>query len=252
MRRIDSPKNDQVKAWKKLHTRKGREKEQQFLIEGFHLIEEAMKSSITIETLLLTDETSVPQSWQLNKLDCVEISQSVMKEISETKTPQGIAAVCQIPAKPSVQVNGGQFLLIDRVQDPGNVGTMIRTADAAGLTAVILGQGCADLYNSKVIRASQGSLFHLPVIIAELSTWIAHCKETGIPVFGTALKGASSYSAIEPQSDFALLVGNEGEGVTPSLLATCDQNMYIPIYGQAESLNVAVATGILLYYLRAN
>ncbi|KPD01469.1 putative TrmH family tRNA/rRNA methyltransferase [Geobacillus sp. BCO2] len=142
-------------------------------------------------------------------------------------------------------------LLIDAVQDPGNLGTMIRTADAAGIDAVILGEGCADLYNAKVVRATQGSLFHLPVVNGDLAQWIARFKEQGIPVYGTALEKAVDYRTVPLSSSFALLVGNEGSGIRPELLGLTTENVYIPIYGQAESLNVAVAAGILLYSLQA-
>ncbi|WP_041822494.1 TrmH family RNA methyltransferase [Alkalihalophilus pseudofirmus] len=250
MKRIDSVKNEQVKGWKKLHTKKGRDKAGRFLIEGFHLVEEALKAKFHIEVILMTEQTVLPLTWEVYENDIIIVSPQVLKEISETETPQGIAAVCAIPAPPSMTTLSGQFLLIDRVQDPGNIGTMIRTADAAGMTGVVLGEGSVDLFNSKVIRASQGSIFHMPVIRGSLIEWVEKLKEKNIPVFGTSLTEASSYTAIEPQPEFALIVGNEGEGVQSELLEGSDQNIYIPIYGQAESLNVAVATGILLYYLK--
>lgn len=250
MRRIDSSKNEQVKAWKKLHTKKGREKAGQFLVEGFHLVEEALRASIKVNTVLLTDDTILPTEWSLSELDVIVLSPQVMKELAETETPQGVIAVCELPESPDAEVTEGKYLLVDRVQDPGNLGTMIRTADSAGLTGVVVGDGCVDIFNGKLIRASQGSIFHLPVLKGDLLDWIKRFKQAKIPVFGTALKDASSYSAIEPQRDFALLMGNEGEGVSAELLELSDQNLYIPIYGEAESLNVAVATGILLYYLR--
>ncbi|MCM3759700.1 RNA methyltransferase [Alkalihalobacillus oceani] len=250
MRRIDSSKNEQVKGWKKLHTKKGREKAGQFLVEGFHLVEEALRASIKVNTVLLTDDTILPPEWSLSELDVIMLSPQVMKELAETETPQGVIAVCELPESPAAEITEGKYLLVDRVQDPGNLGTMIRTADSAGLTGVVVGDGCVDIFNGKLIRASQGSIFHLPVLKGDLLDWIERFKQAQIPVFGTALKGASSYSAIEPQRDFALLMGNEGEGVSAELLELTDQNLYIPIYGEAESLNVAVATGILLYYLR--
>ncbi|BAB06831.1 RNA methyltransferase [Halalkalibacterium halodurans] len=250
MKQIDSPKNELVKKWKKLHTKKGRDQSGQFLIEGYHLVEEALKSTITIETILVTESVTLPTAWHVDERDVILVSDRVMADLTETKTPQGIAAICHIPDEPSFQELEGMFLCIDHVQDPGNVGTMIRTCDAAGMSAVIVSEGSVDIYNSKVVRASQGSIFHLPVIKGDLHGWVDQFKEAGIPVFGTALEGGSTYTAIEPQARFALLVGNEGEGVEPELLDKADQNLYIPLYGKAESLNVAVATGILLYYLR--
>ena len=140
-----------------------------------------------------------------------------------------------------------KLLLLDRVQDPGNLGTLIRTADAAGVDAIILGEGCADPYNPKVVRATQGSLFHLPLIKADLSEFI---DELEIPVYGTALEEAIPFKQVEPSETFALLVGNEGQGVSEELLGKTTKNLYIPIYGKSESLNVGIAAGILMYYLR--
>jgi TrmH family RNA methyltransferase len=142
------------------------------------------------------------------------------------------------------------YLLLDAVQDPGNLGTMIRTADAAGIDAVIIGRGSVDIYNSKVLRAAQGSHFHLPIISGDLHEWIDKLQENDISVFGTALEGASVYTDITPTDSFALIVGNEGNGVGKDILSSTTANLYIPIYGKSESLNVAVATGILLYYLK--
>lgn len=248
MKRIESPKNERVKEIKKLHTKKGRDKSKEFFIEGEHIIEEALKSSIMIKEIFIREEYVPKQEWDLSNIPLTYVTDRVMKEMSDTETPQGIAAICEVLYY-DLDVSKGTYLLIDGVQDPGNVGTMIRTADAAGITAVILGQGTVDMYNSKVIRATQGSLFHIPVVRMDLESWVDENKE--IPVFGTALENASTYSSIEPQEHFALIVGNEGEGVSSSLLNQTDQNLYVPIYGQAESLNVAVATGILLYHLKA-
>ncbi|WP_307728714.1 TrmH family RNA methyltransferase [Alkalicoccobacillus plakortidis] len=164
-----------------------------------------------------------------------------MKDLSETDSPQGVIAVCVLPGYVEVPARSGRFLMIDRVQDPGNIGTLIRTADAVGLDGIILEKGSVDIYNSKVIRASQGSIFHVPIVKGDLLEWVHTFKQAGVPVFGTSLQQASSYTAIEPQKNFALILGNEGEGVQKQLLDETDQNLYIPIYGKAESLNVAIA-----------
>ncbi|WP_026671566.1 TrmH family RNA methyltransferase [Alkalihalobacterium bogoriense] len=251
MNRIESVKNTKIKNWKKLHTKKGRTQSGQFFIEGVHLVEEALRSTIEIEELVVEETFSFPSEWDIDNLSMTYVTSQVMKELSETETPQGIAAICkQIDNKK--KFTRGMFLLIDGVQDPGNVGTLIRTADAVGVTAVILGEGTADMYNSKVIRATQGSLFHVPIYKQDLYETVLTCKQEGIPVYGTALEHASVYSEIPPVDEFALIVGNEGEGVSKKVLEQTDQNLYIPIFGRAESLNVSVATGVLLYHLRKN
>ena len=140
-----------------------------------------------------------------------------------------------------------QVLLLDRIQDPGNMGTLIRTADAAGIDLIVLEKGTADPYQDKVLRASQGSVFHIPIITRDLSEFIEGFNGN---VYGTALEHAIPYNQVKHQESFALLLGNEGEGVNPDLLKQTTQNLNIPIYGQAESLNVAIAGSILLYHLK--
>lgn len=187
--------------------------------------------------------------WPIDGIAIVEVTSVVAKEFAETETSQGVFAICRQPAlEEEVKASWRKVLLIDAVQDPGNIGTMIRTADAAGLDAVILGKGCADVYNPKTLRAAQGSHFHIPVVREELTECVDFLQDQGVPVFGTALdEDAVPYSDIQHTGAFAIIMGNEGSGIQPQLLAMTDQNIIIPIFGQAESLNVAVATGIVLY-----
>jgi RNA methyltransferase, TrmH family len=250
LKRIESTKNPQVKQWKKLLTKKEREKTGLFIIEGFHLVEEALKSGIHLVELIVDEKKELPPSWNVDNIPITIVTEEIMKTICDTETPQGIAAVCKQFTYDHIDWGIANVLLIDAVQDPGNVGTMIRTADAAGINAVILGEGCVDLYNPKVIRATQGSLFHLPIIRGNLREWIQTLKEKHVHIYGTALENGEDYKQVEPKKPFALLVGNEGSGVNKDLLQLTTKNLYIPIYGKSESLNVAVATGILLYYLR--
>lgn len=248
MKRIESVKNPQVKQWKKLLTKKEREKTGLFIIEGFHLVEEALKSGIHIVDIILDETKELPSNWDVNNIPVTLVTGEVMKAISDTETPQGIAAVCKQLTYEQLDWGKVNILMIDAVQDPGNVGTMIRTADAAGIGAVILGEGSVDAYNPKVIRATQGSLFHLPVIKGSLRECIEKLQEHH--VYGTSLENATDYKQVKPKQPFVLLVGNEGSGVNRELLQMTTENLYIPIYGKVESLNVAVATGILLYYLQ--
>ena len=156
-------------------------------------------------------------------------------------------AVCHTQKHELSSLKGKKFLLIDSVQDPGNIGTMIRTADAAGMDAVILGEGCADPYNPKVVRSTQGSLFHIPI----LKTRLEEFMNTINSYLWYSLRGWSCFSnKLNHPMNFALLVGNEGQGVSKELLSKTTKNLYIPIYGKSESLNVAIAAGILMYYLR--
>jgi RNA methyltransferase, TrmH family len=247
--RIESVKNQKVKQWKKLHTKKEREATGTFMIEGLHLVEEALKTKDMIRDLIVSEDLTLPAHWNVDQLNIILVTKEVMKAISDTETPQGIAAICEFQTEHSANI-WNKILLVDSVQDPGNLGTIIRTADAAGIDGIILGEGTVDHYNSKVVRSSQGSIFHLPIIKGNLAEWVEIYRSNHIPVYGTSLQNGVSYREVEPSQQFCLIIGNEGNGVNSELLKNTVKNLYIPIYGGAESLNVAIASGILLYHLR--
>jgi len=245
---IESVNNPKVKQWKKLLTKKERDKSGTFIVEGFHLVEEALKQGEQVLEIIVSDKVGLPPRWDAGSTPVTSVTEEISTSLSETEAPQGIYAVCR-QSNQEVQ-DAKTLLLIDAVQDPGNLGTMIRTADAAGIDAVVVGRGSVDIYNSKVLRSAQGSHFHLPIIRGDLHDWIDKLHNKNIPVYGTALEGASAYTDISNGASFALIVGNEGNGVAKDLLSSTTANLYIPIFGKSESLNVAVATGILLYYLK--
>lgn len=244
---ITSVKNEKVKQWQKLKLKKERMKTSTFLIEGYHLIEEALRSEWKIEEIIM-EEKAVPLE-AAKEVKTYVVSDNVFKAVSETKTPQGIAAVVRMKTEKWQEFS--HVLLLDAIQDPGNLGTIIRTADAAGFEAIVLGNGTVDLFNDKVIRAAQGSLFHIPVFQEELSDKIASLKEEGYAIWASALNNSVSYTELSRPKKIGLIVGNEGAGVKEALIESADQVVKIPIYGKAESLNVSVATGILLYHLKA-
>jgi TrmH family RNA methyltransferase len=247
--RIESVKNQKVKQWRKLHTRKEREATGTFMIEGLHLVEEALKTKEMIKDLIVCEDTTLPTHWNIDQLNVILVTKEVMKAISDTEAPQGVAAICEFQKQHGAD-SWEKVLFVDGVQDPGNLGTIIRTADAAGIDGIILGEGTVDHYNSKVIRSSQGSLFHLPIVNGNLMEWLQVYKEKQIPIYGTSLQNGVSYREASPTGQFCLIIGNEGSGVKKELLQQTTKNLYIPIYGGAESLNVGIATGILLYHLR--
>ncbi|KHF27529.1 23S rRNA (uridine(2479)-2'-O)-methyltransferase [Anoxybacillus sp. BCO1] len=185
MKRIESPKNERVKQWKKLLTKKGRDKTNLFLIEGFHLVEEAIKSGVHIEELIVAEHAIIPVNWNIAHIPMTIVTDEVIKAISDTETPQGIAAVCKQLHWNIDDIQTALF--IDAVQDP-ELRTIIRTADAAGIDAVVVGEGSADIYNAKVIRATQGSVFHFPVIKGDIGQWIARFQNKHIPIYGTSLQ----------------------------------------------------------------
>lgn len=252
---IQSKQNSKIKAWKKLATSKGRQKAGQYLIEGTHLVEEALKSGQPVRHLVATPDYDLSQlPNQALSLPLLLVSPELLKDLSETSTPQGILAVLDLPLSPlDWQPSGQRYLILDAVQDPGNLGTLIRTADAAAYDGVILGKGTVDVYNDKVLRASQGSLWHLEVVSLDILQEARPAFEAaGIPWFVTALhQEAKAYTDVSTDQALALVLGNEGQGVSEEVIQVADQTIYIPMPGQAESLNVAVAGGILMFYFQA-
>lgn len=247
---ITSKTNPIIKELKKLHQKKYREQTQQYMIEGFHLVEEAVKTNQVITHLFVN--TRGKQEWETwieqQALEATYLADEIFAMLSDSVTPQGILACVKMPITPLDQVCG-KWLCLDRVQDPGNVGTMIRTADAAGFTGVILGKGTVDVYHPKVVRSMQGSQFHLTIFRKDLADVCDTFTQMNIPIYGTELNEAAvDYRTIKPTQDMALILGNEGQGVASSLLENTTKNLYIPLLGQAESLNVGVAAGILMYH----
>lgn len=240
---ITSVQNNRVKQWKRLHTRKGRMKSGTFLIEGDHLLEDALSSGWKVKEIILQEGIELPFS--LKDIQITHVSEGVFQHIAHTQSPQGIIAV--VAMEQNVTVTGDKILMVDQVQDPGNLGTMIRSADAAGFSAIILGEGTVDIYNDKVIRSTQGSIFHIPVIQANLMDKIKKIKQIGFTIWATALEDAIDYDQMDVQEKIAIIVGNEGAGIQEKLLRKADHLVKIPIYGKAESLNVSIAASILMY-----
>ncbi|MFD1335261.1 TrmH family RNA methyltransferase [Oceanobacillus iheyensis] len=244
---ITSIKNEKVKSWKKLHRRKERLKTNTFLIDGIHLIQEALKSNWVIQELIVVEGYELPND--AKDVPVAYVSENVLKEISQTQTPQGVIAVVEMNI-PKVQEDNNLIILLDAIQDPGNMGTIIRTADAAGVDAVVLGDGCVDIFNDKVIRATQGSIFHIPIYTATLEQEIHMLQTQGFTILATALHDAVEYTEVSDHNKVGLILGNEGAGIAPSILNKANKRINIPIYGKAESLNVGIAAGILMYHLK--
>lgn len=247
---IQSAKNTRVKQWKKLEQRKEREKTNTYMIEGFHLVEEAIKANASIIEIMVQEGISTPILENVPQDKIIVLSEEATKAIRTTESSQGIFAVLAMIPLQEIKDIHAPYLFLDGVQDPGNVGTMIRTADAAGFEGVVLGEGCADLYNDKTLRSAQGSHFHLNIQRQSIEEAILIFKHNSFPVYGTALDPqAKVYTSINRQSPFGLVMGNEGQGVRDEVLSQTDANLYIPIKGRAESLNVGVAAGVLMFAL---
>lgn len=242
---ITSKSNNLIKKTKKLLKKKYRE--HSYLIEGWHLFEEAQKAGADFLNIFVLEELS----------DRVEglahvtyVTPEVLKELTDSKTPQGIIVEVVMPNLPLADLKAGRYLVLEDVQDPGNVGTMIRTADAAGLDGVLISEKSADIYNQKTLRSMQGSHFHLPIWRTNVYEACQKLQNLDVPLIATTLsKESVSYKTIEYNGNFVLVMGNEGNGISEQMTKQADILAHIIMPGQAESLNVAVSTGILLFQL---
>ena len=249
MESISSTKNEKIKELVKLQTAKGRKKAGMYLLEGEHLVEEAIKERAQIKLIVVTSNRLEDYENLLAQTDVqlLVVSQDVFHKLSMTETTQGILAVVEI-VKQEMLPHKGRLIVLDAVQDPGNLGTIVRTADAAGFDAVVLGTGTVDLYNDKVLRSMQGSHFHIPVFQANLQEYLPILKEKGVKVAVTALhRDSKDYSVLQGATDVAIVVGNEGQGVSSDVIELADVLVAIPMFGKAESLNVAIASALLMY-----
>lgn len=246
---ISSPKNEKIKELVKLQTSKGRKKAGMYLLEGEHLVEEAIKEKAPISLIVVTSNRLEEFQYLLSQTDVqvLVVSQDVFHKLSMTETAQGIIAVVEI-VKQETLPHCGRMIILDAVQDPGNLGTIVRTADAAGFDAVVLGTGTVDLYNEKVLRSMQGSHFHIPVFQTNLQEYLPKLKDKGAQVAVTALhRDSKDYTILQGATDVAIVVGNEGQGVSSNIIDIADVVVSIPMFGKAESLNVAIASALLMY-----
>lgn len=239
---ITSLDNDNVKKWKKLCKKKYRDEFDIYLVEGEHLVEEAYKSGVLDKVIVLDGE-------DYSYDNIVYVSYEVMKAISSLDTPNKIMGVCK--KKENIEIVGKRFLLLDGIQDPGNLGTIVRSAVAFNIDTIILSDDTVDLYNPKVLRSTQGMIFHTNIFSYDIVAFINILKSMGITVYGTDVNNgidARELSDLDKTS-FALVMGNEGNGVRKEVKELCDKNLYINMNENVESLNVGVATSILLYEL---
>ena len=239
---ITSFENEKVKDLIKLKQKKYRKKTGKFLVEGEHLVLEACKSGC-LEQLILEQDTLFPIEH-----DALYVTYDIIKKITSLETPPKVLGVCKIKDESDI---GSRILLLDEVQDPGNLGTIIRSAKAFNIDTIVLGKGCVDVYNSKTLRACQGMNFHLNIIERDLKEVIKELKEKGIPVYVTNVTHGMDIKTLKAKDKklFALVLGNEGNGVNEEILDMADKYIYIKMNKDVESLNVAVAGSILLYEL---
>jgi len=270
METIISPSNKTVKHIKSLYQKKNRDSYREIIIEGLKNINEAISSEWKIETIVFSetvyrseDFDFLKNSCVLKKIKTIIVSEKLFNDICDTENSQGILAVLKIPDKSSFGAvtaddgfdlgNHRKIVILDSLQDPGNMGTVIRTADAFGADMVIVSEGCVDVYNPKTLRAAMGSIFHVPVYKSyDIEKLIGELKGLGIKILAAHLNGENFEDKdfignVGDTSSIAVIIGNEANGIRDSIAAAADRLIKIPMPGKAESLNASVAAGILMY-----
>lgn len=250
-RKITSLQNDLVKRWASLQEAKHRRAEQLFLLEGIRLVEEALNSSLEVVAVASSDAAWIHGLQPPAAARRYEVTAEIIAKCCSSKTPQPVFAVAELP-KPSTDFDWGMVeiaLLLDRVQDPGNMGSILRAAAAAGVDVVVIGEGCADLYAPKTLRAAMGAAFRTPVVHHDLATVLPKLRKADCHILASALQedAADLFQLDLHSKKIAWIVGNEGNGIHPSLLSEADATVAIPMLRRTESLNVAQATAVLLY-----
>ena len=256
---VTSGQNKYIKMAASLKQKKYRDELGLFIVEGIRLVEEAAKSNWLVETCIYTSEAQGEPRVkkileQLKTKECrtIEVLKTVYDKASETKEPQGLMAIVKKSAHQLVDMLGKDenplLVVLDEVQDPGNVGTIIRTAAAAGCTGIILTKGCADVFAGKVVRASMGSLFNIPIVEGVTqSEIISYLTQYKIDILATSLEGSRVYFQANLKKSVAVVFGNEGNGVSSHLLQESKERIHIPLVGNVESLNVAASAAVILY-----
>jgi len=231
-----------------LEKRKVREKEGKFVVEGERLIKEAQDQ---IRFLIYCERLPIVNWAERQNIPVYKVSRKIFELLTSVETPQGVLAVVLKPEyhlRDVFKTRDPLLVYCAEIQDPGNLGAIIRSADAVGAAGVLLSKGTVDLYNQKVIRSTMGSLFHLPVVEAgRVEEGIKVLKDRGIRLMATDPESKKDYWEADFKGPTAILVGNEGAGLAGSILNECDEVIRIPMPGKAESLNAALATSIILY-----
>lgn len=254
---ITSNSNSTIKEVKSLYRRKERWKKQLFIVEGVKIVEECIDNNYPLSYIIYCDDLfnvqgGVELFQKIQYSDrLINIPIELYKEISDTENPQGILAVSRFKKNPieNIDIEKNPFiLLLDKVQDPGNMGTIIRTGDAFGVDGIIVTEGCVDIYNPKVVRSTMGSIFRVPIYHeGNAIKAIENLKNKGVEILSTSLKESQYMESIDFKESCMFIIGNESKGVSQSLNDLADKLIRIPMIGEAESLNVAIASSIIMY-----
>lgn len=228
---IESVNNQKIKDYSKLQSKKYRDESGLFIVEGTHLVEEALKKTQAVEIYSL-DESHT------------QVSEAVMRKLSSLNTPPQILAVCKKIEEKDIF---GNILILDNIQDPGNLGTIIRSSVAFGINTIIVSPDTVDFYNVKTLRASEGMVFNINIVIRDLESVIPELISKGYKVYTTNVVNGTNLNELDIPNKYAIVMGNEGNGVREAIASLCNDAIYIPMNKTCESLNVAIATSIILY-----
>lgn len=258
MQIITSKENEMIKNIKKLKEKKYRDQEHKFLVEGIKMVKEALEKKEQIDKIVVCEDcindNTIDQEllYEIAKQDCIYVTEKVFQSITEVTNPQGILAVLKKEnGEEQISYNEDIIVVLDGIQDPGNLGTILRTIDSIGLTQVILSEKTADPYNPKVVRSTMGAIYRVNMIRSQnIIETLKNIKKHQYEIVATSLQTEKSIYDINYEKK-VIVVGNEANGVSKEILELANQKVKIPMPGKAESLNVAVATGIILYeYVR--
>lgn len=258
MQVITSKDNELVKHIRKLKDKKYRDESNEFIIEGTNLIEEAVKEKAKIKKVIICEDTTktyeIPTNIRLEiaKYECVYVSEKIFNLITQVTNPQGIMAIVEKTAKEDeIDYTQDLIVMLDDIQDPGNLGTILRTIDSIGLNQIIVSKETADAFNPKVVRSTMGAIFRIKIIESEnLIDTIKNIKKHHFKLIVTSLQTDNTIYDINYNKKI-IVIGNEGNGVSKEIQDIADEKIKIPMLGKTESLNASVATGIVLYeYVR--
>jgi TrmH family RNA methyltransferase len=253
---IESSSNPQIKKIRKLiKNARFRRDEKLFVAEGWKMTEEAVENHLA--RAVYVSESAVPE-WERRRIlsendltiPVEYVASPLFQELSDTVTPQGVITLVEMPVydMEELSIAGDALLLLENIQDPGNLGTMIRTAEGAGMSGIVLSRDCVDLFNPKVVRATMGAILRVPYYVADqLSTTVEKIKNDGFRIYAAHLAGQRTYTEESFEGKAGILIGNEANGLSEEISACADVLLKIPMEGKLESLNAAVSASLFMY-----
>lgn len=257
---IKSKDNSKIKYIRSLNIKKNRENANVFVVEGIKFVQESINENADIKFVLMSETISqkneifnLIQVLKEKEIDCFFCEDNIFSSVTETINAQGILSVVSkcFYDKEKILNDYNFMIMCDRIQDPGNLGTIIRTSDAFGPAVVIMNKGCVDVYNPKVVRATAGAMFRVPLIVGDSSEEIIdYVKKAGFKIISAVINSEFSFENIDKSEKICIVIGNEGQGISSKICEASDMSITVKMPGKAESLNASIAAGICIYEIR--